>query len=180
METNKFLDLLDNLSQLSKHSSPSTSSDSGIVSHEEQLQIIKEIKQQVRKKSWLYTDDAGTRKSSDYEVELLKMAPFPPTATDDNATDNEKITYSNDVKKYQSLSKKILLHDLFGTLDVYRERLEYLISTRNGDNTTKILYIKSLFFWRDWKDYNIRKGAFPLEKLYIFLVEINKERNLYM
>ncbi len=38
----------------------------------------------------------------------------------------------------------------------------------------ELLYIKSLLFWRDWTDYNIRKGAFPLEKLYIFLVEINK------
>ncbi len=105
--------------------------------YEEQLQIIEEIKGQLRSEGWHYSydedegvndddNDVKTKKVKkkinktpfgDYEASLLQMSPLPCAG--------KKIVDSADVKKYKAFAKFTITYVVLAVLDSYEEILNY-------------------------------------------------------
>ncbi len=105
------------------------------LSHKEQLQIIDEIKQQLRSKSWMYADVDKKIRYGDYESALLQLGPKPSFDTKGNY---RKIKYSRDADVYRAFSEFNLAYCLLGILDAYSQRLKYDLQKLNKKSTSWI------------------------------------------
>lgn len=98
------------------------------LSHKEQLQIIDEIKQQLRSKSWMYADVDKKIPYGDYEAALLQLGPKPCFDAKGNY---RKIKHSRDADVYRAFSEFNLAYCLLGILDAYSQRLKYDLQKLN-------------------------------------------------
>lgn len=94
------------------------------MSYEEQLQIVREIKNQIYSKKWHYSYDDEEGKINktpyvDYEAALLQMAPLP--------VKGQKIINEVEVNKLKSYSKFTVTMLGLQALSVYEDRLNHLI-----------------------------------------------------
>ena len=117
------------LSNLSILSSQSTYLDQ--MSNDEKLEIIREIKTQIRLKQWHYSFDekvnsgsSTTTKSNktpfgDYEAALLQMSPMP--------CQGKKIVDSFQVKKYKAWSRFLITFFGISALEMYEDHIYYLM-----------------------------------------------------
>ena len=96
---------------------------------EEQLQIIDEIKQKLRSKSWLYADKDKQILFTDYEMALYQMGPQPQPS--------RKINHSSDTKTHVALSQFSVINTVMGTLDVYTKQLKYELDKENNKGCMK-------------------------------------------
>ena len=96
---------------------------------QEQLQIIQEISERLRSKSWSYGDAKKQILLADYESALLQMGPppIPPPTSSDTASSSSymRTRHSRESEKCRAYSDMTWVYSLVGALDTHEQRIEY-------------------------------------------------------